>query len=100
MTKKKIILFGGSGFIGFNLVKKLKEYKFDITSVSRKKIDKKFKLNKIKYLRCDVSKYSSLKKIKSDFDYIINLSGNINHRNTKETIKPHFLGTKNLIDFF
>tara|TARA_X000000950_G_scaffold288332_1_gene404505 strand:- start:1804 stop:2718 length:915 start_codon:yes stop_codon:yes gene_type:complete len=100
LTKKKIILFGGSGFIGFNLVKKLKEYKFDITSVSRKKIDKKFKLNKIKYLRCDVSKYSSLKKIKSDFDYIINLSGNINHRNTKETIKTHFLGTKNLIDFF
>ena len=100
MIKKKVIIFGGSGFIGINLIKKLKKNKFNITYVSRNKIKKKDIQSKARYICCDVSKKRSLKKIKFDYDYIINLSGNIDHKNKLQTIKTHYLGCKNLVDYF
>ena len=38
------------------------------------------------------------KKLKHDFDYIVNLAGYIDHSNTKETLNSHFHGLKNLIN--
>ena len=84
--KEKIIIFGGSGFIGSNLINKIKNLNYDITSVSRKKILNKKKYRNIRYISCDVSNFQSLKKIKSNYDYIINLSGNIDHQNKIEVI--------------
>lgn len=98
--KEKIIIFGGSGFIGSNLINKIKNLNYDITSVSRKKILNKKKYRNIRYISCDVSNFQSLKKIKSNYDYIINLSGNIDHQNKIETFKAHYTGCKNLIKFF
>ena len=40
------------------------------------------------------------KKNKTDYDYIINLSGNIDHNNKLQTIRTHYLGCKNLVDYF
>ncbi len=100
MIKKKVIIFGGSGFIGINLIKKLKKNKFNITYVSRKKIKKSNLQNKVRHICCDVSKKKSLKKIRDYYDYIINLSGNIDHKNKLQTIRTHYLGCKNLVDHF
>ena len=35
--KKKILIVGGTGFIGYHLIKLLKKKKFEITSISTKK---------------------------------------------------------------
>lgn len=98
--KQKIIIFGGSGFIGYNLIQRLKKKNFQITSVSRKKTKKNHLIKGIKYLYCDVSKKNDLKKIQSNYEYIINLSGNINHKNKVETFNTHYLGCKNLVNIF
>ena len=98
--KKKIIIFGGSGFIGRNLIKRLITKNYQITSVSRNKPKKKDLIKSIEYLVCDVAKKNNFKKIQFDYDYVINLSGNINHQNKVETFKTHYLGCKNLINFF
>ncbi len=98
--KKNIVIFGGAGFIGQNLIAKLKDYNFTITSVSRKKPLKRNQYKKVKYISCDVSRLKDFKKIGFKYQYIINLSGNIDHKNKKQTLKTHFIGCKNIMNHF
>ena len=95
--KKKILIAGGTGFLGFNVIKKLLKYKFEITSISsNKKSYNKHK--KVNYIFCDISNYNKLrKKIKNNYDYLINFSGNIDHSNKNIVKKVHYLGLINLV---
>ena len=97
--KKKIIIFGRTGFIGINLLKKLCNL-YRVTSVSRKIPTKINRIKNVNYMDCDVSKLKDLKKINSEYDFIINLSGNIDHKNKTQTLKTHFNGCKNILKIF
>jgi len=61
--KKKIVIFGGNGFLGLPLVKKLLQKKsYLILVVDLKKPNAFFKKNpKVKYIKYDVTKISELK---------------------------------------
>ena len=94
--KKKILIVGGTGFIGINLSKHCLKKNWHVTVLSRKKPN--IKIKKITYIFADISKAKDLKKkIKLNYDYIVNLGGNINHTNHKQTYLTHFIGLKNLI---
>ena len=98
--KKTILIIGGSGFIGQNLIRELNFSKYKVISASRS-IPKKYnKSNNIKYISLDVSKKSHFKRIKDKIEIVINLGGNINHANKKETYNSHFVGCKNLVNYF
>lgn len=98
---KKILLTGGTGFIGYHLAKKFLKLKWKVTSISTQKPKKIRKLKKVKYLICDISNKKKLSKILPlDFDYVINLAGYVDHSNSRETMKSHFLGCKNLSTIF
>ena len=96
-THKKILIVGGTGFIGYHLAKEAISRKWRVTSISLTKPKKKRFLNKVKYVLCDITNYKKLsKKIKNDYDFVINFGGHVDHKNKKKTYRSHYLGCKNL----
>ena len=83
--KKKILIAGGTGFIGTHLASKCIEKKWIVDILSHKK-KSKFKSKKnIKHIVCDITNFKKLKKkVKPDYDYVINLSGYIDHSSKKK----------------
>jgi len=102
IKNKKILIVGGTGFIGTHLVKKCLDIGLKVTSLSLNKRKKEEVFKKAKYIYADFTKSKLLKKkIKTDFEYIVNLGGYIDHstHRIKKTkiIKNHFDSTVNLI---
>ena len=98
---KSILIAGGTGFIGFHLAKKCLSLNWSVTSLSTKKPKKNRKLKKVNYKICDVSNYNQInKKIKPNYDYVVNLAGYVDHTNEPKIMKSHYIGCKNLSNFF
>ncbi len=96
--RKSVLIIGGTGFLGYHIAKFLLKKKYKVISISLNKPKKKRFLRTLKYLTCDIGKYSSLqKKLNYSFDYVINCGGYVNHYNDKQNFNTHFRGTKNLI---
>ncbi len=99
--KKKILIVGGTGFIGYHLAKKCLEKNFSVTSLSFNKPKKLRFLKKINYIHCDISKKKALKKtIKEDFDYVVNLGGYVNHHEKKKHLTVTIKVVNILLKFF
>ena len=99
--KIKILIVGGTGFIGYHLAKKSLKKGFHVTSISTRKPKKIRYLPKVKYIVCDITKRKSLKKkIKKYFDYVVNLGGYVDHSDKKKTFESHYKGCKNLTEIF
>lgn len=92
---------GGTGFIGYHISKHFLKKKWNVTSISTHKPKKIRFLKKVKYIICDISKKKDLdKKIKKNFQYVINAGGYVDHSDTKKTYLSHYIGVKNLSEFF
>ena len=99
--KEKILILGGTGFIGYHLAKEALMRGFEVTSFSKNKPIQKRYLKKVKYIITDISNRNTLKKkIKNDFQYVVNLAGYVDHSNRTLTYKSHYLGCKNISDLF
>ena len=61
MIKKKILIIGGTGFLGHHLAKKCKT-KFNITSISLNKPSKEKRIKGVRYLIADISKKKRINK--------------------------------------
>jgi len=97
--KKKILIVGGTGFIGYHLAKKTLRKGWSVTSFSTKAPKKIRYLPNVKYIICDITKKNILKKkINKNFDYVVNLGGYVDHSNKKKTFKSHYIGCKNLTE--
>ena len=94
---KKILIIGGNGFLGINCAIKLNNLGYKITLLCKKR-KKNINLKNFKTFYCNILNFSKLKKILSDdFDFVLNFSGNINHKNKIETKKVHYIGLKNIV---
>jgi nucleoside-diphosphate-sugar epimerase len=99
--KKKILILGGTGFIGYNLANEALRRGFEVTSLSKKAPAKKRYLNNVKYIIADISRLDSLKKkIKDDFNFVVNLAGYVDHSDRIRTYRSHYIGCKNISNFF
>ena len=97
---QKILIVGGTGFIGYHFAKKCLSKKFEVTSISRNRPKKIRRLKRIKYIYCDITNKKKLdSKLNKHYDYVINLGGDVDHHG-KNTFKSHFTGCKNLVEIF
>ena len=99
MQKKiKILVPGGTGFIGYHLTSFLIKKGWNVHSLSKSKPKKNRKVCGVKYILCDIRNKKKLKeKLDSYYDYIVNLSGYVDHSKKKSIIESHFQGCKNLV---
>ncbi len=96
---KKILIIGGTGFLGYHLAKKCLIKKWNVTSISTNSPKKLRYLPKVKYLILDITNKKALsKKIKSNYDFVVNFGGYVNHSEKLKTYKSHYIGCKNLAD--
>ena len=101
MVKTKILITGGTGFVGYHLAKKCLGMNWSVESLSTKSPKHSRRLKQVKYLKCDISNLEKLKKILSkNYDYIVNLAGYVDHTNKAKTMKSHFVGCQNLTKIF
>ena len=101
MDKKiSLLVAGGTGFLGYHVLKRAKKENWSLSSLSSKAPKKKFFIKKVKYIKTDLTKTKRLKKY--DYDYVINLTGYTNISQNKKIknifFKTHFYGLKNLIN--
>ncbi len=100
--KKKFLIVGGTGFIGYHLISKLKKRKAIVHSISTRKPKKNRTITGVKYIISDISNIKNLKKKikKNYYNYVINLAGYVDHKNKSRTYKSHYIGCKNLSKIF
>ena len=99
--KEKILILGGTGFIGYHLAKEALRRGFQVSSISKNVPIKKRYLKRVKYIIADISNKNFVnKKIKEDFQYVVNLAGYVDHSDKIKTYKSHYLGCKNISNFF
>ena len=97
----KVLIPGGTGFIGYHLCLFFVKKGWKVHSISKSKPKKDRKVKGVKYILCDVGNKKSLKLMLDDYyDYIINLSGYVDHSKNKSIFKTHFIGCKNLVNNF
>lgn len=103
MGNIKLLVIGGTGFIGRNVILKGIEKNWEVHSLS---LNSQIKngLNNVKYYFADLRNLNQIKKLDLadiNFNYIINCSGYVDHSNFwgggVNVISQHFLGLINLL---
>lgn len=100
-SKNKILIPGGTGFIGYHLCLFFIKKNWIVHSISKNKPKKHRKVKGVKYFYLDIYKKKELKKkLDKYYDYVVNLSGYVDHGKNKSIEKTHFEGCKNLVSNF
>ena len=99
--KERILLIGGAGFVGKNLISELKKY-YELTCLVRKSTDESnidfLKSNKIKLIFCDDINKEILYNALNNIDIVIYLIGIIKETKEQKFRILHYENVKNLIE--
>lgn len=104
MSRKNLLVIGGTGFLGSHFLKRSIKKKFNTFSISNNRVHSKKKIIGVKYFHCNCLDEKKLKKLlkHKKFDYVINSSGYIDHskfsqESGKKSLMMHFDLVRNII---
>ena len=98
----KLLVLGGSGYLGNKIILRALKKHWKVVSVSRRRNSSLLKHKNLKNLFFDITNFNKLKSLsKYHFDYVINVSGYVDHssfsNNGIEITKNHLIMILNLI---
>tara|TARA_B100001123_G_C15173273_1_gene972311 strand:- start:341 stop:1207 length:867 start_codon:yes stop_codon:yes gene_type:complete len=98
MNKKRILITGGNSPVTIDILKKINFNKNNIIVSTRKSIKKKYKFNKVQYIKIDLKNKIKLKE--KNFDYLIHVASATPYKrySSSEYYKTNILGFKNLLN--
>ena len=105
MKRPHLLVIGGTGFIGYNLLLAAKKKGWKLTSASLRYPKKDKYITKVNYVLADVTNLLELKKkLNGQYHYVVNASGygakNLFLNENKKILTTHFLGVVNLTTIF
>jgi len=102
MLKSKMLVVGGTGFIGKHLVSTATSEGYDVTVLSLG--HNHAQLNNVEYYSADLTCFKELYDVLSEkeYHYVINLGGYVDHSKYRDggnkVIKTHLTGVQNLLN--
>jgi nucleoside-diphosphate-sugar epimerase len=103
VKKEKLLVVGGTGFLGRHILLRAVKLGFKCSSISLNKINPKKKIKKVDYYNINILKKNEFAKLKVNFDYVINSGGYGGFKkvnNIYKDINAQYTGLKNLAGFF
>ena len=100
---EKLLVVGGTGFIGHQLVRDAIDLGYETTVLSLNKPSENKKIIGVKYLTADIASNNELNKalIGREFNYVVNLGGYVDHSKYlvggREVLDTHLSGVQNLV---
>lgn len=97
-NNETVLVTGGGGFLGFEIIELLLSKNYNVISFSRQKYSSLEKLG-IKQIQGDLTKYTDIKNALNGVDAVIHTAGRVGMHGTFEQFySANFLGTKNLVE--
>ena len=99
--KKKMLVIGGTGYVGKNICKRAVSIGLKVDSISLNKNNPENKVINVNYLHGNLLNKNSFKNRDFSYDYVINASGYVDHtpffEGGKKNIDSHFSSIVNLV---
>ena len=96
----KVLVFGGSGFLGSHVVEELAMKKFKVTVIDLYRI--RWKTSNVKFIKADILNYKKLEKIIKGHDIVYNFAAvadiGESYLKPMSTIKVNILGNAYLLN--
>lgn len=99
----RLLVIGGTGFIGHHLLAAVKGQGWHLTSVSLNPPSTDRHVEGVRYLLVDLTDRSAMQRsLQEEYDYVVNLGGYIDHspfyHGGRTSIETHFSALQNLIE--
>ena len=105
LESDRILIIGGTGFIGRHLTQKCLNYSSFVTSLGLTDcVERKMSIPGVEYLQVDISDRDKLRLVLDGrpFDYVFNLGGYIDHvpylKGGHRVLESHLIGVTNIIE--
>ncbi len=98
MKKEKVLVTGGSGFLGINLIRYLLDKGYDIVSLDLEDFNYKDCKDKIQAIKGDIRDEKLVAKAMKDIDIVVHTAAALPLYKKEDIFSTDIVGTRNIID--